>query len=148
MQVFMLTVPVTPETTELIKSLLASNAPQDDDLAPKKRGRKPKVQEPIEDEDAEESEEDEADEADEADEEEAEEEESDEDEADEEEETEESDEDEVLSPEQLVKLKKALRAYSTKHSKAKAVKILNKYANASQDVKASEFGELMKKLKV
>lgn len=49
---------------------------------------------------------------------------------------------------QLAQLKKALNTYSGKNGKDKAVKILHKYAKVSQDVKAEDFGKLMKALKV
>ncbi len=117
------------EALKLIEILSGGETPAEE---PKKRGRKAKNE--IAEDDAEEVEEDV---------------EEDEDaEEDDEEEDEDAEDDDVVGPEDLVKLKKALRAYSEKNSKAKAVKILNKFANASQDVKAADFGKLMKLLKV
>ncbi len=77
-----------------------------------------------------------------------------EDEAEEDDETEEEsedaeeDEDEGLSETDLSKLKAALKAYSAKNGKEKAVKILNKFAKASQDVKPADLPKVLKLLKV
>lgn len=65
-----------------------------------------------------------------------------------EEEIEEDDEPAKVSPKQLAELKKALNTFAGKNGKAKAVKILHKYAKVSQDVKASDFAKIMKELKV
>lgn len=58
------------------------------------------------------------------------------------------DEDAKVDAKQLAQLKKALNTYSGKHGKDKAVKILHKFAKVSQDVKADDFGKIMKALKV
>lgn len=60
----------------------------------------------------------------------------------------EGDEDETVNELELKNLKKALKAYSAKNGKPKAVKILNKFAKASQDVKRKDFAKLLKLLKV
>lgn len=69
----------------------------------------------------------------------------------EDEDVEESEDDEEpakVDAKQLATLKKALNTYSAKNGKDKAVKILHKYAKVSQDVKADDYGKLMKALKV
>jgi hypothetical protein len=115
--------------------------PVEEEEKPARKPRKPKA---VEEDETEETEEDtEDDETDSDDEEETQDEDTDSDDED----TEEESDDDVISPEDLVKLKKALRAYSAKHSKEKAVKVLKKYAEASQDVKAEDFTKLMKELK-
>jgi len=98
-----------------------------------KRGRKAKKAEPEEEE---ELESDDAPEEDEAD---------DEEEFDEEEEAE---EEETLSESDLTKLKGALKAYSAKHDKTKAVAVLNKFAKRSDLVKPADLSKLLKALKV
>lgn len=65
-----------------------------------------------------------------------------------EEETEDDEEPVKIDAKQLAQLKKALNSYSAKNGKPKAVKILHKYAKVSQDVKADDFGKIMKALKV
>src|SRR5690606_27509907 len=84
----------------------------------------------------------------------------DEDEIDEEEEDESDDEDEEESDDEeeetslklgdaeLSKLKLALNKFSKKNGKEKAIKLLNKYAKTSQDVKKSDLPKLLKALKV
>ena len=58
------------------------------------------------------------------------------------------DADEVVSGEELTNLKRALKAFAEKNTKGKAIAILHKYANVSQDVKKSDLTALMKALKV
>ena len=58
------------------------------------------------------------------------------------------DADEVVSGEELTNLKRALKAFAEKNTKGKAIAILHKYANVSQDVKKSDLPALMKALKV
>ena len=57
-------------------------------------------------------------------------------------------EDDGLSEAELTKLKAALKAYSAKHGKEKAVKVLHKFAKASQDVPKDKLPALLKLLKV
>lgn len=63
-------------------------------------------------------------------------------------ENEEDDEDETVTDLELKNLKAALKAYSTKNGRAKAVKLLNKFGKSSQDVKRKDFAKLLKLLKV
>ncbi len=94
------------------------------------------------------AEEDEDDEADESDDDVGEEDDIDDEEPEEEDEVE-ADDGDKISPDQLKKLKSALKAYSETHSsKEKALKLLYKFAKVSQDVKAADFPKLMKALKV
>jgi hypothetical protein len=115
------------------------------DLKKPKRGRPPKVKADademadLDEEDTEESDDDENDAG------ESDEEEESEDEAEEESEDEEA---EGLSEKELTKLKSALKAYSAKHGKEKAVKHLHKFAKVSQDVKPADLPKLLKLLKV
>lgn len=114
----------------------------------KKRGRKSKAEKEAEETAEEESEETES--------EESEEDANPDDESESAEETEEefSEEDEVeeaeegLSESELTKLKGALKAYSAKHDKKKAIGILKKFAERSDLVKAADLPKLMKLLKV
>lgn len=104
--------------------------------------------------------EDEIEEEDESEDEESEEEESEEEEEDESEEEEESEDEEEseededdskslkLGDADLSKLKLALNKFSKKNGKEKAIKLLNKFAKTSQDVKKSDLPKLLKALKV
>ncbi len=64
-----------------------------------------------------------------------------------EEETEEEESD-VISEAEVEKLKVALKAYSAKNGKDKAVKMLHKYAKKSTEVKKADLPKLIKALKV
>lgn len=68
-------------------------------------------------------------------------------EGDSEEETFEDDEPAKITPEQLANVKKALNAYANKNGKKKAVAILKKFAEVSQDVKSDDYVKIMKALK-
>lgn len=113
------------------------------DLKKKKPGRpaKAKTEEVDEDEELELGEDDEEEESEDT-------ESSDEEEESEDEAEEEDEESETLGEKDLAKLKGSLKAYSAKHGKEKAVKLLNKYAKSSQDVKTSDLPKLLKSLKV
>ncbi len=65
------------------------------------------------------------------------------------EETEEVEEPEVVSGEQLAKVKAALQAFSkAKKSKDAAVKVLHKFAKSSEKVKVADYKKLLLALKV
>ncbi len=66
----------------------------------------------------------------------------------EEEELEEVEEAEAISEKDLAKLKAALKAYSDKHDKKKAIGILKKFAEKSDLVKPSDLPKVLKALKV
>lgn len=119
---------------------------QDAEPTPNKgRGKKAKAEEPEEiEEDLDETVEDESDVEDLEDDAE----ETEEVEEDLEESSDDEDEPAKVDAKQLATLKKALNTYSGKHGKDKAVKILHKFAKVSQDVKADDYGKLMKALKV
>jgi uncharacterized protein with von Willebrand factor type A (vWA) domain len=134
---------VASELRNVAETLESERSPLSvSDLKPGKRGRPAKVK-PEETEEEETEIEDEEDDAGESDEDEESEDETEEESEDEEEESEEG-----LSEKDLVKLKGALKAYSAKHGKEKAVKLLNKYAKTSQEVKPSDLAKLLKLLKV
>lgn len=148
------TVSLDKETLDRLSKVLGSEIIKPAETpkaeAPKKRGRPAKAAETSEDD----LEEDTEDEIEEQEDEESEDKESEDDDSDEEIEDEETedeeteDEAEKLDPEQLVKLRKALRSYSEKNGKEKASKVLKKFAPASQDVKVVDFKKLMAALKV
>lgn len=118
---------------------VGGDAPAATNAKAPKKGKKVEAEEEEEDlddvEDVEEEDEEEA-------------EEEDEEEDGEDEEEEEDEEDEVIDEAQLKKLKAALRAYSDKNTKAKAVKVLMKFAPISEKVKSADFKKVMAALKV
>jgi hypothetical protein len=155
-----ITIPVNEDTLTLIeeliqvgkgheaeeKDVISASKLKEESEAPKKRGRKPKAAKAVEEDDEEETEED----ADEETEEDADEEESDDEETEEDDEEESDDEDEggTVTGSDLSKLKVALKVYSGKHGKDKTVKVLQKFAKASDKVKKADLPKLLKLLKV
>lgn len=73
---------------------------------------------------------------------------SDSDEEDAEDDSEDESDSDGLSEGDLGKLKTALKAYALKKGKAKAVAILNKFAETSKDVKPTDLPKLLKMLKL
>lgn len=144
--VITITIPLTEETKGLVEKLMeAGTGPEEKSIIRasdlKKKGRKPKEVEADEDEESDEIEETEEVEADEDEETEGV-------EADADEESEDDDEAEAISAKDLSQLKVALKVYSGKHGKDKAVKMLHKFAKASDKVSKTDLPKLLKLLKV